>query len=357
MALFKKLFKKDKSSKPRGFHSLTVKAIEKISNDTVKVVLNIPSELKSTFSFQPGHYLNFAITIDGKELRRSYSICSGENEDLAVAVKQVENGKVSTWFNTTCVVEQSILVTAPEGNFLIPSDAKSIVMIAAGSGITPILSMLKSVEKNGQTAQLLYGNKTESSILFKDEIDKISNLSIRHFLSKENNEAHTSGKIDTENLSNLIKSDLDILKSDAFMICGPEQMIVGVAETLKTFGVPDSKVHYELFTTPTLLKNETTDTGAKFKGTSHVTVILDDERVEFDLKSTEVVLDKAIDEGMDVPYSCKGGVCSACKAKIIEGKATMRLNHTLTETEIAEGYIVTCQAEPASEKLVVTYDV
>lgn len=357
MALFKKLFKKDKSSTPRGFHILTVKAIESIGSDTVKVVLNVPTELSKTFSFQPGQYLNFAITIDGKEVRRSYSICSGENEDLAVAVKQVENGIVSTWFNNTCEVDQSILVSAPEGNFLIPNSAKNIVFIGAGSGITPILSMLKSVDKNNQNALLLYGSKTASSILFKDEIDKITSVPAVHFLSQESHDIHKNGRIDTENLSSIIKSDLEILKSDAFMICGPEEMIVAVAAALKTFGVADSKVHYELFTAPTLLKNETTDTGEKFKGTSHVTVILDDERVEFDLKSTDVILDKAIDEGMDVPYSCKGGVCSACKAKIVEGKATMRLNHTLTDAEIADGYIVTCQAEPASEKLVVTYDV
>ena len=355
MALFKKIFKKDKSS-PRGFHTLTVKAVDKIGPNTVKVALDVPTELVNDFQFKPGQYINFAVTINGEQLRRSYSICSGEMEDLAVAVKQVENGKVSTWFNNELSAGDSILVSVPEGNFLIPDNAETIVLFAAGSGITPVLSMLKSINTYTQKVRLIYGNRTESSILFKSEIEEIPNLPVMHFLSDEENDSYEKGMIDAENLSNLIKSDLDILKSDAFMICGPEKMIVGIADTLKTFGVAESKVHYELFTTPTLLKKEEAPSTEKFKGKCHVTVILDDERVEFDLKSNEVVLDKAIDEGMDVPYSCKGGVCSACKAKIIEGKATMRLNHTLTDAEIAEGYIVTCQAEPASETLVVTYD-
>lgn len=357
--MFKKIFgKKRKSKAPKGFHSISIKDVVRETSTTVKIILNIPSELQQTFDFVPGQYINFAIDINGKQERRSYSICSGKEEDLAVAVKQVENGKVSTWFNQEAKAEMEVLVSAPEGNFIRKSEDKNIVAIAAGSGITPILSMAKNIEKLGGNLRLFYGSRTEESILFKSEIDALSNTFAQHFLSSETREGYESGRISKENFTEIIKGDLSILKADGFFLCGPEQMIFDCVEILKMFGVEEEKIHYELFTTPTLFKSETADSGVDFQGTAKVEVHLDDDSVEFEVTADgATILDKVIDEGLDAPYSCRGGVCSACKAKVTEGKVKMDLNYSLTDQEVADGYTLTCQAHPCSEKVVITYDV
>jgi len=357
MALFKKLFNKSDSKKsPRGFHSVTISAISKVAPDTVKVELDIPENLSSTFDFTAGQYINFAISVDGKEHRRSYSICSGKGENLAVAVKQVDKGIVSTWFNNVAEVGMETLVSKPEGNFVRPKTANNIVAIAAGSGITPIMSIAKDLEQTGGKMQLLFGNKTEESIIFKNEIDALTNTSATFYLSQESKDGFQSGRIDKESFTALIKSDLDILKSDGFFMCGPEQLVKDIADTLKEFGVSDDKVHYELFTDPVLMKSKTKDDGGSFSGKAKVTVILGGDSTEFEMGPNQNVLDTAIKTGLDAPYSCKGGVCSTCKAKVIEGKASMKLNYSLTDAEVEEGYILTCQSHAATESLTVNYD-
>ncbi len=353
MAFFKKLFKKENKT-PKGFHALTVARVSSVGKETVKVEFDVPSELKNAFEFTPGQYINFAITIDGKEYRRSYSICSGKNEQLAVAIKKVENGIISTWFQKVKEGE-SILTSTPEGSFTLPNSAKKIVAIAAGSGITPILSIAKEIEKNGGELLLFYGNKTEKDILFKEELDSLQKTTIYHYLSQEKFETHAQGRINKESFSAAIKNNLDLLKSDAFFICGPEQMIMDINETLKLFGVPEDKIKFELFTAPTLMKSKEKK-DIDFKGTSHVTIIVDGESTEFELDAKSIILDKAIDEDVDAPYSCKGGVCSSCKAKVIKGETYMKTAYTLTDKEIEDGYILTCQAYPRSEELVVTYN-
>ena len=352
MALFKNLFgKKDKSTTPKGFSEVTIKAIERETSDTVKVVLD------ADFSFTPGQYLTFAITVDGEQLRRSYSICSGANEPLAVAVKQVENGKVSTWFNQQATAEMTVLVSKPEGSFVAPAGAKKMIAIAAGSGITPILSIAKSCETSGSSLQLFYGSRTLDNTLFKSVIDGLKNTSCTYYLSGEEHPDHQKGRIDKDAFSAIVKANLEILKSDCFFICGPEQMIVDVAEVLELFGVAKDKIHYELFTTPVLLKSEGSADESTFEGTSSVTVLMDGEKETFDLASEgKSILEKANEEGMDVPYSCKGGVCSTCKAKVLKGKASMTMNYSLTDKEVEEGYILTCQAHPASDEVVISYD-
>lgn len=357
--MFKKLFgKKGKTKTPKGFHSIRIKAIVRETTETVKVVLDIPSELKSDFDFVPGQYINFAIDINGNQERRSYSICSGKDEDLAVAVKQVENGKVSTWFNKTAQADMEVLVSVPEGSFIRKSEAKNIVAIAAGSGITPILSIAKNLDKIGGNLQLFYGNRTEETILFKSELEALNNTKVVHYLSGETKDGYQSGRIHKEAFTEVVKGDLDILKSDGFFLCGPEQMIFDCVEVLKMFGVNEDKIHYELFTTPTLFKSETANDGVDFQGTAKVEVHLDDDSVEFEMAADgPTILDKVTDEGLDAPYSCRGGVCSACKAKVTEGKVKMNLNYSLTDQEVADGYTLTCQAHPCSEKVVITYDV
>jgi len=357
--LFKKLFGKGGSSKaPKGFYELTIASIRRLTADTVEVSFDIPSNKESFFKFTPGQYINFSITIDGKEERRSYSICSGPNEKLAVAVKKVENGKVSTWFNTTAQSGETIFVSPPEGNFIRPKEAKNIVAIAVGSGITPIMSMAKAAESSDVNIKLLYGSRSMDQVIFREELAQLSNTSTSHFLSQEVFEGSVNSRINKDAFTLVIKEGLEILKSDGFFICGPEEMIVDMVDVLKTFGVNEDKIFYELFTTPTVLGSKSTgNDGGSFTGTSKVTVLLDDETVTFDLDADgPVILDKVNDEGFDAPYSCKGGVCCTCKAKILEGNATMKVNYSLTDKEVEDGYILTCQAHPSSETLKISYD-
>jgi len=359
MAFFKKLLKKSNNSSkpPRGFHSMKISAVEKLTSDTVKVLLEIPEGKEKEFVFSAGQYLDFSININGTDFRRSYSICSGTNEPLAVAVKQIENGIVSMWFNHAAQEGDTLQVSSPQGNFTIPKEAKNIVAIAAGSGITPIMSIAKEIEKNGGKFKLFYGNRTTETILFKSEIDALTNTTCSYYLSGEEVEGYGKGRINKQNFSEIIKSDLQLLKTDCFFICGPEQMILEISEVLKLFGVSDEKIRYELFTTPVLLKKEDENTESDFSGEASVSVILDSEKITFNLAAKgESVLEKSINEGLDAPYSCKGGVCSSCKAKVLNGKTTMSMNYSLTDQEIEEGYTLTCQTHPASSEILISYD-
>lgn len=355
MALFG-LFKKSDKPAHKGFYSLLVKRVDRLTDDTVRVVLDVPAEIKKEYIFKAGQYLDVIIPVNGTEERRSYSICSGTTEDLAIAVKSVSKGKVSNWFNKDVSEGTEITVSTPKGNFILADQAKNVVAIAAGSGITPILSIAKEIEKRDGNLRLFYGNRSLSSIIFKEDLSQLKNTFVTGFLSGENVEGFEKGRINKESFTNVIKSDLSLLRADAYYVCGPEEMIMQVVETLKFFGVAENKIHFELFTTPVLMKSET-QAVSNFEGISHVKVILDGEMVEFDLKAKGKSLLEAVEtEGLDAPYSCKGGVCSSCRAKVLEGSVIMRTNLSLTDEEVKKGYILTCQAIPTSENLKITYD-
>lgn len=358
MALFSKLFKKDNTPKKhKGFYALTIKEVKCLTSDSVQVVLDVPQDLKDTFSFIPGQYINFIIDVNGSEERRSYSICSGKNEPLAVAIKSVPNGKVSNWFLNDAKAGMEMMVSHPEGNFQLKENNQKIIAFAAGSGITPILSIAKSMQAGQGQMELFYGNKTQNSILFHEDIVKLDHVKSTFYLSQETKEGFESGRLDKSAISEIVKKDLDILKADAFYLCGPEEMIKAGVDTLKMFGVSDTKIHFELFTTPTIMAPKPIESASDFNGESSVKVILDGESIEFKLKSDgKPVLDILDKEGLDAPYSCRGGVCCSCKAKVLEGKATMKMNYALTEEEVAEGYVLTCQTHPASEKVVISFD-
>lgn len=350
--------KKDKSANApkKGFHQLAIAKIEKLTNDTVRVTLDVPSELKKEFSFKAGQYLNFLLEIDATEIRRSYSICSGENEPLAVAVKAIKNGIASNWFNSVAAVDDLLYVAVPEGNFTLPTNAKTVVGFAAGSGITPILSLAKVLQSSNGTMQLFYGNRSLENTLFKTDFENLSVVTTQYFFSQEQNEGAIAGRIDKENITNCIKADLSLLKADAFFVCGPEEMILAVVSTLEFFGVANNKIHYELFTTPVLMKKEET-VESNFKGTSAVKVILDSEVAEFSLANEGKTILEALEKaGLDAPFSCRGGVCCSCKAKVLKGSASMKMNYSLTDEEVQDGYILTCQAHPTSEELIVSFD-
>jgi ring-1,2-phenylacetyl-CoA epoxidase subunit PaaE len=358
MGLFGLFGKKEEKGKQRkGFHLLTVSGIEKLTEDAVKISFEVPAELADKYVYKAGQYLDVSVTVNETEELRSYSICSGQNENLSIGVKQLENGKVSAWLNQNVKTGDQLSISEPRGNFVLNSAAKKIVLIAAGSGITPVLSMAKGLSKSDVETVLVYGNRTERSIMFKNEIEALSSLRAIYFLSGETKEGYRSGRIDKENFTALIKEDLDLLKADGFYLCGPEGMISEVRQVLEFFGVKADKIHFELFTTPVEMTPGATHSVAAFSGISQVTAILDGEKVHFSLDAKGPTLLEASDKaGMDAPYSCKGGVCCSCRAKVLKGSAAMNVNYALTDEEVAQGYILTCQAHPTSEELTFSYD-
>lgn len=343
---------------PKGFHALTVSDIVPLTAGSVQVVFDVPTSLASEYDFIPGQYVNLSAVINGAEERRSYSICSGLGEKLAVAIKRVNNGKFSNWANDDLEVGMSVYVAPPMGNFQLDSVSKNIVAFAAGSGITPIVSMAKSLEQKGGTLHLFYGNRAQKDIMFRSELEGLSNTQTLHYLSAESVEGFRVGRLSKENISAIIKENLELLKADGFFLCGPETMIQSAIEVLTLFGVPKNKINYELYTTPVLLIEDKPVEVNHFEGESNVTVILDDETIELKLSAAgKTILDAVNKEGYDAPYSCRGGVCCTCRAKVLKGKVTMSLNYSLTDKEVADGYILTCQAHPASEEVTISYDV
>ena len=349
--IFKKKEVKPKGSK--GFHEVKIQ-INRLSKDSVKVSFEIPNELESDFDFIAGQYVNVEVFVNGKNQRRSYSICSGKNEALSIAVKAIDKGLVSNWFNTEAKTDDLIHISKPEGGFHLSEGQKNVVAIAAGSGITPILSIAKSLEGNGKLT-LFYGNQTVDRSIFIQDLKSLENVTPTFYLSQETKEGFKNGRIDKENFTSEIKQNLELLKADCFFICGPEEMIHATKEVLKFFGVQDSKIKFELFTTPTavpIAKKE-----MSFKGKSHIKVMLDHEVTSFDMNVPGgTILEQVERSGLDVPYSCRGGVCSSCKAKVLEGEVSMKLNYSLTAEEVANGYVLTCQAIPQSSTVSLSYD-
>jgi ring-1,2-phenylacetyl-CoA epoxidase subunit PaaE len=337
MGLFSK-FKKDSSSKKLRSGIVTVANNERITAVGSRVHFEIPSTLKAQFVHEPGQYVNVHLTLDGTKHSRSYSICSGPNEkNLAVAVKAIDNGLVSNYLVNELKAGEEIELDFPLGNFKLDPKAPNIVCFAAGSGITPFMSFAKSLGVN-QHMRLIYGNSKMDSAFFIDEIKGFPNVTSTFFFSQEKNEGHQEGRLDKHHISELIKSELSILRADGFYICGPEEMIISIQEVLNVFGIAKEKIHFELFTTPVLMKQEEVS------------------RIEL-ATNGKSILDALDQSGMDVPFSCKGGVCCTCKAKIIEGSAQMTINYALTDEEVKDGYILTCQSHPTSEILKLDFDV
>lgn len=362
MGFLNKLFggTKTKSNSPKGFEQLMVREIRPLSKETVEILFEIPNTVKPKYDFIPGQYVNIHVEINGEVYRRSYSICSKPGEPLAIAVKKVEKGIVSNYLNKDIAQGSYLWVSSPDGHFVVTSE-KKIVAIAAGSGITPIMSIAKSLEGiEGADIQLFYGSKTAESVLFKEELKGFNTTKTTYFFTKESVPNTQSGRVSKDAFTEIIKGNLPLLKSDGFYICGPEDLIFGIKEVLELFGVNKDKIHFELFTPPTAPEHisSTVDVTEKYSGESQVTAVLDGEEFKFKLQGEgKSILDQLMKEGADAPYSCRGGVCSSCKAKVTEGSVKMDLNYSLTDREVEEGYILTCQAHPTSEKVKITYDV
>ena len=351
------------------FYKLTIADIKKETSDTVSLAFELTNDQKSVFSYIPGQYLTLSFIINGNDQRRAYSICSSMNSDelIRVAVKKVDNGLVSTHVNEKLNVGDVVDVMPPQGNFTIDLNndhKKSYVAFAAGSGITPIMSMIKSVlsvEPNS-VFHLFYGNKNPKATIFKENIDSMisSNLNVNYIYSRyAEAEQLYSGRLDAQKVNLLLRDNLECLKADHFFLCGPEQMIFDVSNTLKNFDVKEEKIHFELFTTPVLMASETKEVeiDTDFDGNSSVTVICDDEEVIFDLSADgDTILDAAMENDVDVPFSCKGAVCCTCKAKVVSGKVNMDANYALSDQEVEDGFVLACQAHPASSKVIVDFD-
>ncbi|RDV15388.1 phenylacetate-CoA oxygenase/reductase subunit PaaK [Pontibacter diazotrophicus] len=353
------------------FHKVKIKRINRETHDCVTVSLDVPEELKDTFRYTQGQYLTFRRQFNDEELRRSYSICSSplENE-WKVAIKKVPEGVFSSYANEALQVGEELEVMPPMGRFyteLNPENEKLYVMFAAGSGITPVLSIMKTILMTEPKSQvyLIYGNKGRNSIIFKEEIEGLKNkymdrLSVYHILSREHGDTELFfGRIDKEKtkvfLDNIIEPD----QIDECFICGPEEMIFGVKDALLEAGVDSKKVHFELFTTGDSGKKESRKDrpAGEADKQSKVTVKTDGVVMNLDMSYYgNTILDAAIEMGADLPYSCKGGVCSTCRARVIEGEVEMDVNYSLEPEEVQAGYILTCQARPLTEKVIVDFD-
>ena len=350
-----------------NFYPVKVSNINKETHDSVSISFDIGTQHLKEFNFTPGQYIVIKTNINGDDCRRSYSICSSKNEILTVAIKKVENGKMSTYINEKLQVGDTVEIQPPQGNFKLeninPSNTRKFVAFAAGSGITPILSMIKEISINEKNTQFLlfYSNKTKSDVMFSSQLDELmsDNIIVRFLYSREtaDNDLY-HGRINEQKAKDLLKSEMPYLNADAFYLCGPEQMIFSTKNVLESFGVDNSKIKFELFTAPVLDKADTTnESDVNFEGESKVTVIYDDEEVEFSLsKNGDTILDVAMDNDLDVPFSCKGAVCCTCRAKVKLGKVVMDANYSLSDQEVEDGYILTCQAHPASEKVIVDFD-
>ena len=354
------------------FHKLTVQKVQRETDDCVSITFRVPPELEEEFRFRAGQTLTIRKTLGGEELRRNYSLCSSPLEGtLRVAVKAVEGGIFSTWANSELKAGDELEVLPPMGKFCIDLDAahqKHYVFFAAGSGITPVLSLLKTVlaTEPASRCTLVYGNRSKSSIIFKEELEAlkdkyIDRFRLYHVLSREKSDVPlNTGRIDREKCGLLFSKVIDLAGCDEFFLCGPEGMIFCVRDFLQESGVDSRKIHYELFTIPGQKKSnvETEKKPVSESGPrSQVQVKLDGIAFDFDLAyDGHSILDAALAQGADLPYACKGGVCCTCKAKLLEGRVEMDENWGLEPDEVAAGFILTCQSHPRTERIVVDFD-
>ncbi len=352
------------------FYKLKVTNIEKTTRDAVVVTLAPEKNIKEFHKFIQGQYLTFRQVIEGEELRRNYSICSGKDDKLLqIGIKQVEDGAFSTWANSELQVGDTLEALLPRGAFHTVLDRnaqKNYIGFAGGSGITPILSIIKTVlvREPKSSFTLVYANRNVHSIMFREELEDLKNLhigrlNIIHVLETENQETEVfSGRIDKKKCQQLFKHLISIDDVDVSFICGPEPMMLTIADSLRAHGLNDSQIKFELFTSaqPGRLKPKKTAKLNKTKSETSATVILDGATHKFEMKSNQRILEAALANSLDVPFACKAGVCSTCRAKLLEGEVEMATNHSLEDYEVARGFILTCQSYPLTNKIKVDYD-
>ena len=346
-----------------SFLKLIVKEVKRETKDAVSILFNVPEELKSNYTFVAGQYINLRLTLDNQEIRRAYSICStiGSGE-LRIAVKAVKDGAFSQFANSKLKAGDVLEVGKPEGKFTFEPEIdrqKNYIAFVAGSGITPVISILKSVLKSEPKSSfvLVYGNKSPEETIFHQELHDlqlqyVGRLFVHYVYSQANIENALFGRIDKAAVNYALNTKHASLEFDKFYLCGPEEMINTVSSVLKEKNVKESAIKFELFTAST----QENTIKESLSGHSKITIMVDDEETTFEMSQKQSILDAALKQGVDAPYSCQGGICSSCLARVTEGKAEMKKNSILTDSEIAEGLILTCQAHPTSATIRVDYD-
>jgi ring-1,2-phenylacetyl-CoA epoxidase subunit PaaE len=354
------------------FHNIKVLDIYKETNDTSVVTFDIPEELKEAFIFSQGQHLTLKAIINDEDVRRSYSLCSSPfDQQWKVAVKQIPGGKFSTYINQEVEVGDIMQVMAPSGKFGVPvqpNSAKNYLFFAAGSGITPVLSMLKAhlQTEPKATCKLFYVNKTAKSIIFKEALEQLRNaffgrLEIYYFLTKERRDIELfNGRFDDDKMEVITRNFIDIPDTNDVFLCGPEKMVNYVSEYLITKGLPRELVHFELFVTGLSeedIKRAERLAKQKVEGVE-VTIVDGGKEFLFTMtKDYDNILDAALSAGADLPFACKGGVCSTCKCRVIEGSVEMKINYALDEKEVSQNLVLSCQAVPTAGEVVVDFDV
>lgn len=343
------------------FYNLNIKEVINETPDAVSIVFDIPTNLEKEFDFVAGQYITLKTTLNNTEIRRAYSLCSSPNSnEVKVAVKKVENGTFSVYATSQLKVGDVLEVSKPEGRFILePKNDKNYIGFCAGSGITPVLSMIKSVLESDTNATftLIFGNKSVADTIFYTELNNLkaqysSRFNLNFLFSREQQNEAIFGRIDKAHTNYFVKNIYkNIVFNEAFL-CGPEEMINIVSATLQENGFSSENIKHELFTTSI---DEEKATEVK-DGETEITILLDDEETVFTMSQKKDILTACLDKNIDAPYSCQGGVCSNCLAKVTQGKAVMVKNQILTDDEVEDGLILTCQAHPTTEKIAIDFD-
>ena len=349
------------------FHPLKVTDIHHTIRDAV--VLTLEPENAEAFTFVQGQYLTFRQDFDGTELRRNYSICAGLDDGvLQVGIKRVDGGAFSTFANTELQVGDVLHAIPPQGKFFTeidPKAAKNYLGFAGGSGVTPVLSILKTVLKRepNSTFTLVYANRAVNTIMFREELEDLKNqymgrLTIIHMLESGQDIDLFTGRVDQDKCEALFKQWIDVTSIDTAFICGPEPMMLAITESLKTHGLEPDQIKFELFSESQqgqLAKREMAKRAEGQKGTE-LTVVIEGAQRSFEMSKGQSVLEAALANGQDAPFACKAGVCSTCMCKVLEGEVEMLSNHALEDYEVERGYVLSCQSYPLTDTLVVDYD-
>ena len=353
------------------FYKVAVKEVRKETADCVSIEFDIPADYKEIFQYKAGQYITLRTIINDKEIRRSYSLCSSPLcNEWRIAVKKVPDGIFSSYANDILKAGSVLELMPPIGNFTSnfhPANKKHYIGLAAGSGITPVISLIKTAlaSEPYSSFTLVYGNRNRHSIIFKEELEALKNnymdrFTIIHVLSREMTDAAiNSGRIDQQKCDELFTKPLDF-NADEFFICGPEEMINCVKDYLLSKNVNEKKIRFELFTTPDQPKRKAAinRTVANEEEVSHITIKHDGISTTFNLSMDgENILDAALYHGTELPYSCKGGVCCTCKAKLLKGRVEMEVNYSLEPEETEQGFILTCQSHPITKEVVIDFDI
>ncbi|KAF2518970.1 2Fe-2S iron-sulfur cluster binding domain-containing protein [Flavobacterium salilacus subsp. salilacus] len=345
------------------FHPLTIQDVTRETPGAISVAFAIPDHLKDAYKFTAGQYINLKTQYEGQEVRKAYSICSSPNGgELRVAIKATTSGGFSSFANENLAVGDMMEVGTPEGKFTFepkPERQSNYAAFAAGSGITPILAIIHSVLQGEpkSTFVLVYGNKTPEDTIFHQllhdmQLEYVGRFFVHFVYSKARAEDALFGRIERSTVNFVIKNKHKEKEFAKFYLCGPEEMIKTVSEVLKESNIPEKDIKFELFSTPIAEKK----IEENLDGHTKITVLVDDEEMTFDMSQKMTILDAALKQGIDAPYSCQGGICSSCMARITKGSAEMKKNAILTDGEIAEGLILTCQAHPTSSEIYIDYD-